>query len=55
METIPGLEFEFFLAEKLCRTVAELRASMSNMEFVEWSVYYAREAQRKQLAERRGR
>jgi hypothetical protein len=54
METIPGLEFEFFLAEKLSRTVAELRASLSNKEFVEWGIYYAREAQRKELQAKRG-
>jgi hypothetical protein len=55
METTPGLEFEFFLAQKLGRTVAELRESLSNMEFVQWSVYYARKAQREELASKRGR
>lgn len=37
------------LAEKLGRTVAELREGMSNEEYVYWQVYYARKAQRQQL------
>lgn len=49
METEPTLEFEFFLAQKLSRTVEELR-QMSNQEFVGWGVYYARKAQREELA-----
>jgi len=48
METSPELEFEFFLAVKLGRTVAELR-QMSSDEFMRWGIYYAREAQRIQL------
>lgn len=43
------LEFEFYLAQKLSMTVATLRASMSNDEFVRWGVYYARIAQREEL------
>ncbi len=49
METNPTLEFEFYLAEKLKRTVAEIR-EMSADEFVGWSVYYGRIAQKAQLA-----
>lgn len=49
METTPSLEFEFFLAQKLSMTVAELR-EMSNEEFVGWQVYYGRKAQREELA-----
>jgi hypothetical protein len=49
METDPTLEFEFFLAQKLGRTVAELR-QMDNGEFAAWQVYYARKAQREELA-----
>jgi len=30
-------------------TVATLRATMSNDEFVRWSIYYARIAQREEL------
>lgn len=49
METDPTLEFEFYLAQKLGRTVAELR-EMDQAEFVGWCVYYGRRAQREQLA-----
>lgn len=49
METRPELEFEFYLAQKLGRTVAELRL-MSQSEFVGWSVYYGRLAQRQEIA-----
>ncbi|MCE7008728.1 hypothetical protein LWC34_38845 [Kibdelosporangium philippinense] len=52
MENGDGVEFEFFLAQKLGRTVEELR-QMSNREFVWWSVYYGRKAQRDELARRR--
>lgn len=48
METNPELEFEFYLAEKLSRTVAELR-EMDQAEYVGWTVYYGRKAQRQQL------
>lgn len=48
METDPNLEFEFYLAAKLGRTIAELR-EMDNAEFVQWSVYFGRLAQRQQL------
>jgi hypothetical protein len=48
METDPTLEFEYFLAQKLGRTVAELR-QMGNDEFVGWQVFYSRKAQDEQL------
>lgn len=48
METNPTLEFELFLAQKLGRMLGELRA-MPNGEFVLWSMYYARKAQREEL------
>lgn len=38
------------LASKLGMTVARLRLEMSNSEFVYWQAYYARKAQREQLA-----
>lgn len=50
MEQDPELEFEHYLAQKLSMTVASLRTSLSNAEYVAWSVYYARKAQREQLA-----
>lgn len=41
-------EFEFFLAEKLGRTVDEL-GDMPNTEYVKWFVYYGRKAQRREI------
>ena len=49
-ETTPGLEFEFFLAEKLGVMVGDLRERMSGDEFTHWAIYYGRRAQREQLA-----
>jgi len=49
MEQRPELEFEFYLAQKLGKTVAELR-TMSQAEFTGWAVYYGRKAQREELA-----
>lgn len=49
LETDPGLEFEFYLADRLGRTVAELR-TMSNDEFLLWGMYHSRKAQRQELA-----
>jgi len=48
-ETNPETEFEFYLATKLSMTVGQLREQMSNAEFVQWGVYYARIAQREEL------
>jgi hypothetical protein len=51
MERDPSLEFEFFLCSKLGgMTVEEMRERMSNEEFVRWSVYFGRKAQREELA-----
>lgn len=50
MEADPALEFELFLAQKLGMTRARLREEMSADEFVHWSVFYARKAQREELA-----
>lgn len=49
METNPEVEFEFFLAEKLGRTVGELRRVLSQDEYLHWAVYYSRKAQRREL------
>ena len=51
METNPDQEFEHYLAVKLSMTVGELRERMSAEEFMRWSVYYGRLAQREQLAQ----
>lgn len=48
LENEPDLEFEFFLAEKLGRTVEELR-QMDSLEFLGWVKYYQRKAQRREL------
>lgn len=42
-------EFEHFLAEKLSMTVQRMRREMPAAEFVRWTVYYARKAQRQEL------
>jgi hypothetical protein len=47
METT-DLQFEFFLAENLGKTVGEIR-EMPAAEFQQWWIYYARAAQKRQL------
>lgn len=49
-----GSEFDYFLAQKLGMTVGTLRSRMSNDEYVHWSVYYARIAQREELERLKG-
>jgi hypothetical protein len=49
-ETNPDQEFEFYLAEKLGKTVDELRGQLSGDEFTRWAVYFGRKEQRHQLA-----
>lgn len=51
METTE-LEFEFYLAERLGMTVAQLRRNLSAHEFAQWGVYFGRKAQRQELAAR---
>jgi hypothetical protein len=51
METTE-LEFEFHLAERLGMTVERLRRTLSAHEFMQWTVYFGRKAQRQQLASR---
>jgi hypothetical protein len=48
-ETDPEFHFDFFLAEKLHRTLDEIR-SMPAMEYLEWSIYFGRKAQQMELA-----
>jgi hypothetical protein len=38
------------VAEKLGRTVGELRATMGNGEFVQWVIYYGRRNQDREIA-----
>lgn len=52
METDPDLEFEHYLTERLgWGSVERLRRGMSQAEYVRWQVYYARKAQRQELAQ----
>lgn len=53
-ELDPDFRFDFFLAEKLGCTVAEMRARMPAAEWRAWAVYYARKQQQRQLAARKG-
>jgi hypothetical protein len=50
LETDPDFHFDFFLAERMHRTVAEVRRTLSARERMQWSVYYGRKAQQQQLA-----
>jgi len=45
-----SIEFDHFLAQKLSMTVAAMRHNISNAEYVSWSIYFARIAQRQELA-----
>lgn len=49
MLTDPDVEFDYVLAETLSMTVGEVR-EMPAAEYVGWSVYLGRKAQRQQLA-----
>lgn len=51
-ETDPTFFFDFFLAEKLGMPVAEMRQRLSVREYMEWGVYYGREAQKRQIERR---
>jgi hypothetical protein len=55
METSPDLEFEFYLADRLGMTVGRLRREMTAEEFVYWTVYSGRKAQRTELAAAAGK
>lgn len=54
-ETSPDLEFDHYLAEKLGMLVADLRHRMTGQEYLGWSVYYQRKAQRAELDARKAR
>lgn len=53
-ETDGALDFEFYLADRLKLTVAQLRQQMSADEFMRWGVWHGRRAQVQQLAARKG-
>lgn len=45
-----GLWFDHFLALKLSCTVEELKAKLTKLAYMRWVVYFAMEAQQKELA-----
>lgn len=52
LETNPDLEFDHYLTEKLgWGSVERMRRGMLAAEYLRWKVYYARKAQRRQLAQ----
>ena len=54
METT-GLEFDHYLCEKLgWRSVALMRRGLTAAEYLSWTIYYGRKAQRAELAAARG-
>ena len=54
LENEPGLEFEFYLADRLGMTIGQLR-QMPNDEFMLWGMYHSRKAQRQELATKSAR
>lgn len=54
-EASPDLELEFMLADRLGMTVARLREEMTTDEFIRWSIFHARRAQRTELARKAAR
>lgn len=51
LENDAELEFLFYLADRLGRTVGEL-SEMSHSEYVLWGRFHARRAQRRELAQK---
>ncbi len=49
----PDRAYEHYLAEKLGRTVAELRATMEQAEYVSWTRFHLLVGQQEELAARR--
>lgn len=52
LETDDDFHFEMFLAERLHKTRAEIRA-MSCREFIDWGVYFGRKAQAAEMRQKR--
>lgn len=55
MENSPDLEFDFYLAERLGMTVEEMQRRVSAREYLGWSIFYGRKAQRMEMESKRGR
>ena len=49
LEEDPELELEFYVAERLGKSLTELRESMGQQEWVLWTRYFARKAQAQEL------
>lgn len=50
-ENFEGAELEHYICEKLgWKSVEKMRAGMSNFEYLRWTIYYGRIAQRKEIA-----
>lgn len=50
-ESSPEVEFDFWLCERLgWRSVERMRREMTAAEYVAWSIYFQRRAQRIELA-----
>lgn len=49
MEERPDVEFDYFLARELRMTVDEMRRTVSGEEYLGWSTFYKRKAQREEL------
>lgn len=48
-----ALEFEFYIADRLGMTVERMRREMTEAEFLHWTMYHARKAQRAELEQKR--
>lgn len=49
------LEFEHILARDLGKTIDEMRERMNNNELIRWYIFYAREAQKRELEQQRAK
>lgn len=49
-KTNPDLAFQFRLARDLGMTVAELRSTMSSLEYTQWATYYVWEQEEENKA-----
>lgn len=54
-EDDPGVDFDFFLADRLRMTVAELRARVDAHEWRQWLTWHGRRAQQQELAQKRAK
>jgi len=51
-ETDPAFSFDFFLAEKLGKTIEEIQA-MPALRYMQWGIYFGRKAQAQEMAAKR--